>query len=500
MSEKNESKIFQAFDKIGFFNPFWLKNNAHLPIEPSYPAILKRRLLAATLMIDPVGILEIISRGFCFADRTLVRGVSVSPWFARPNESGHDWEYVQPPDHGSRRIGPEEFADRLFELLKKEILSYCENRATIGVLLSGGMDSRVCAMALYSLIKEGSLNSNVVAITWGLPGSRDVVYAKEIAKRLKWEWVHLPISPENLYENIEITAEQGCLYPPIHLHAIPRVKDVPGLDCVLVSSFGDSMGRAVYSSRHVLELTPIRRYLRNWFGLMDTAVYKRARQEAEADLTRYRMLFPRTAEYAYLEVERQAHYMRRMLNPTIKYINGFISTFQVFTSRDILKFVWSVDPSCRNDGAYRALVRDQMALLADIPWSKTGRPFKNTVGTHDTHAEDFHLYGRWIRNDLNNYIRSLCLSEHIEKLNVFNMANLKRCLDFNRKSTRERVTHFDTIAIWIASLAKMIQLYGIRGLDREEKAFSIGNVLDNVRPLMELFLFEKAMDIRKRAR
>lgn len=497
MSDSDNRILFHNVNTLGSFNLYWFRDRNDLAIQPRFSDSVSKYSTTNELIIDPAGVLEIISRRFCFADRTLIQGVSVSPWMARPNKSGDDWQYIQPPKHGSVRISPKDFAERLFRLLKAEVLSYCKEMGTIAVLLSGGMDSRICAMALYSLIEEKALNPNVVAVTWGLEGSRDVTYANEIATRLKWDWVHLPISPENLCENIEITAQQGCLYPPIHLHGVPRVKTIPGLDCVLVSSFGDSMGRGVYSGRHVTGLVPLKRYLRNWFGLIDSEVYKEARLKAVGDLLRYRALFPRQAEYAFLEIERQAHYMGRMLNPCVKYLNEFIPTFQVFTSPDILEFVWSIDPSCRNDEAYRALVARQMSVLADIPWSKTGKPFGNEGDAPDNYRKEFHLYGQWIRKDLNDHIYSLATSDDIAKLNIFCMSNLRRCLDFNRRAKRDRVTSMDEIAIWLASLAKMVRLYNISGIEAPSQASPVARMVNSMRPLFELLLFETAMDFKK---
>src|SRR5690606_40411595 len=96
-------------------------------------------------------------------------------------------------------------------------------RKSIGVLLSGGMDSRIVAGLLQEIKNEaGNPGFDVVAITWGLPSSRDVVYATRIAKLYNWEWKHYPVGLEQLEENIQVCAENGCEYSPIHLHEIGR--------------------------------------------------------------------------------------------------------------------------------------------------------------------------------------------------------------------------------------------------------------------------------------
>ena len=112
----NRGKI-KNFDPLGFFNPFWFKYEECLFIEPKFSRIVEKCLEANKLVIDPVGVLEILSRRFCFSDRTLVRGISASPWMSRPNKAGDGWEYIQPPEHGELRLPPAFRGKRSLSLL-----------------------------------------------------------------------------------------------------------------------------------------------------------------------------------------------------------------------------------------------------------------------------------------------------------------------------------------------------------------------------------------------
>src|SRR5690606_37656538 len=99
---------------------------------------------------------------------------------------------------------PEKIAVKFHDLLLSELRKYIGTKKSIGILLSGGMDSRILAGLLQEIRQESGSNTNfdVVALTWGLPSSRDVVYAAKIAKGYNWEWKHFEVGVEQMEENI----------------------------------------------------------------------------------------------------------------------------------------------------------------------------------------------------------------------------------------------------------------------------------------------------------
>lgn len=455
--------MFEHYDHLGFITPYYYIHDENFLVSSLNLTELLLRS-QRPLQIDVRAVIEIISRYHCFADRTLVEGVYRAPWMARPNPDQTGWEYGDLPSHGDLIMPEAEVAAQLFAKLQEEILGYCKGCSTVGLLLSGGMDSRIVAGVLDYLLKTRQFSANVVAITWGMEQTRDVLYARQIAERLGWARIHYPLSAEDLFNNIAETARRGCEYSPVHLHATPRVRDIKGVDCILAASYGDSVGRAEYSGRHVTQLIGFEQHTLNWFKLLRVAAYKEVSADITQDVMRYRMLFPRDKAFQQHEIDQQAHYMRRKLNHCMAVIHEKVPLLQVFSSPDVFGFMWSLSPQVRNDMIYKHLFGLLQTELADIPWARTGAPYLTAGKPMDDYPSLHHQYGRWIRGELFETIKEKVLSTQIDNLGIFNMQALETALEVNRKLTRQvRATKIDEISIWLAAVSDFIAMFDIQG-------------------------------------
>jgi asparagine synthase (glutamine-hydrolysing) len=466
--------MIKHYNHLGFLSPYYILAGDRLVLKSEFADIVQ--CFKGPRLLDVTAVIEMISRYHCFADRTLIQGLYRVPWMAKPDATGTGWSIASLPPHGNRVMSEEEVAKTLFAKLQLEVLTYCENHSTVGLLLSGGMDSRIVAGVLDYLQKTRQISANIVAITWGVEDSRDVIYARQIAQRLGWDWVHFPISAETLLNNIAETARRGCEYSPVHLHAIPQVRDMEGVDCILAASYGDSVGRAEYSGRHITQLIPFERYTLNWFKLLREDVYKQVSQNIAQDVAHYRELFPRSIEYQQYEIDQQAHYMRRKLNHCMAVINEKIPLYHAFTSPNVFGFMWSLSPKVRNDKIYKHLLELFKTELIDIPWARSGKPYLSRGESVDDYPSLHHRYGEWIRGKLYEVIRVKVMSDSIARLGIFNMEALKSALAVNRKITRQvRATKLDEIAIWIAALADFVEMYDVRGYDSKQAAVDVIN-------------------------
>ncbi len=441
--------------------PYTIQGQERLIIGNSFGDLLNAH--DSLRQIDITAIVEFISRYHFFGDRTLIQGISRTPWMARPDARLEAWIPVDVPPHGQTVMRTAEAAQRLSSLLRKEIIQVCSGKSTIGILLSGGMDSRIVAGILDAAIKDGELQGQVVALTWGIENSRDVEYARQIAELLSWDWLHLPLSAENLRENISVTAARGCEFSPVHLHAMPRVRDQEGIDLIVAASFGDSIGRAEYSGRHVSDLLPIDKYVMNWFKLLLEDAYQAGAAGIPGDVQRYRERCPRDIEYQYREIERQVHYMRRQLNPCMAVINERIPLYQLFTAPETFGFMWSLAPEVRNDSVYFHMLNDLQKGMMDIPWARTGTPYFTNQGQADDLGDRYHKYGQWIREDMRDEIGDRVLSDSISDLGIFNMTALANAWRMNKVVGRGAgAMKLDEIFIWLAALSECVEMYGLR--------------------------------------
>jgi len=380
--------------------------------------------------------------------------------------------------------------------LEEELISFCSNKKNVGLLLTGGMDSRITAGVLKNLIGKNKINSNITAITWGIEESRDVIYSKEIAKRFNWEWEYISLSSKDLLDNIDVAVETGCEVSPIHIHAIPKVRDLKNLDCIIASSYGDSIGRGVYSSRHISNLPDISRYIKNWFFLFSSEFFKKNKDKAISDLLKYRQIYHRENEIQYREIEQQAHYMRRMLNPFIGLINSKIPTYQTFSIPEVYGYMWSLSSERRTDKVYSYIINKYVSELANIPWAKTGLDYNAKSGNPDRFSKENHCYHKWVNVDLFDHLISLLEENDLDYLCMFNKKSLMNAFHMNRKMGIDKRTRIDDIFLWIVSVLKMVKKYNL--------THSVNILQNNYNDMFNsyltkpnIFLFENALKIRK---
>src|SRR5690606_13822651 len=272
--------------------------------------------------LDFAFLVEVLNKGYGFGDRTILSGLHKTPWVAKPDKTGSSWAYFDLPRHAENRQDEAQIATNIYQLLKEELLLYISDFSQIGILLTGGMDSRIIACILHEMIISGELaNKNVIAFTWGNISSRDVVYAKRIAALFNWQWEHILVTPEQLFKNYQIVIENGCEYTPIHLHGMPLIAEFGGVDCFIAGSFGDSIGRGEYSGTRVTELRQLEHNIVNIAGLFRDDFRQIVKDDISSDVRMYHLRFPQEKKYQQFELDMQAHYMRRMLNPCMSIIN-----------------------------------------------------------------------------------------------------------------------------------------------------------------------------------
>jgi hypothetical protein len=458
---RRPEEFFDRYDHLGNPYPYYVEGGSRV-FQASFGTAIGA-IESAERRIDPAGAIEVLNKGYPLGNRTLVQGVRRSPWMGRPGHAG-GWEYAPIPPHGRETPNLQRFVEQFKSRLHSELGDYVCGRARIGILLSGGMDSRMLAGLLRELQLSREFAGNVVAFTWGLPGSRDVSYAQEIARRYAWDWIHLPLGPETLRENVHLCGLMGAEFAPFHLHGMRRIRDLNGLDAVIAASYGDMVGRGEFAGRWLYDLKPIVPRALNRFGLVKVAVLRDARPAIEEDAFGYRRVVSRDHEYQYREIEHHMHYTRRLLQGAMGTISEVIPFFQLFTAPATVGAMWALDASLRRDAVYTELLQSLPSDLHDIPWARTGRLFGTAAPILDSLSRNHHAYGRWLRTELRDEIRSLAGGDAIRSLGVFNGPALDTILKIWPLPRTITTNAVDWIVSWLASLAVCVEQYAIRGL------------------------------------
>jgi len=453
---------FTRYDHLGSEYPYYWgddPSNLHVDIASALSAMQIRQKI-----IDPVGIIEMLSRGYMLGQRTLVKDLQKTPWRARPDGRG-GWEYADVPAHGTETMPIEELVREFRKAIEKEAVNCLHGLKRVGVLLSGGMDSRIVAGTLKSLQLSGEYAGDVVGLTWGVRDCRDVVYSEMVARQLGWERIHFELNPEMLRENIEITGKMGAEFAPFHLHALPIIAELKELQLIIGGSYGDSVGRGEYSGTHVESLRSTVSNDLNSYGFVRESIVRGAGDSIEGDAYSYRKYLKREKEYQYREVEYQMHCIRRRTQAVVACIGRKIPFYQMFTAPDVFGLVWKLDPSVRNDRLYAGLLKELPGHLGDIPWARTGRLFGISSGPGDHLPKEHHQYGRWLRNELHDEIVTLVDNDAIRGLGVFNNETLDQMLKLWPRAKTLTSNVLDGSICWLASLSVFVQRYQVKPVE-----------------------------------
>ncbi len=443
-------------DHLGGIYPFY---DTAAPDRFSFeiePLIASRRARGEAVELDPIALACKACLPYLLADRTLVRGVARVPWVAQLG-ADHRWTPADLPPHGRETPTRGPFVERLKAELLTETAAYLAGADTVGILLSGGMDSRVVAGAVRELQLTTGQPNEVVAITWGQSNARDVVYAGRIAEQFGWELRHFPLDVTNLSENIETAGRFGAEFSALHLHAMPRIAEIGDVDVILAGSYGDSVGRAEFSGSRLGELASIVPRLLDRFGLLRTSLLREAVPAIRADAVVSPHLASEPDPLRRHEIQQELHYMRRMLQACMQTMCTNVRLYQLFTAPAVFRLMWSLDPKVRDDEWYRHLLPLFPGDLLDIPWARTGKRYPHEDGAPDQWSSRNNELGTWLRRDLRDLVVDRVNSDVIRGLGIFNDRSLDNALAAWGRARTRSTNALDEVMAWLASLHVFIE-------------------------------------------
>lgn len=450
--------------------PFNLETGRHLFQPPRYtlgdgqwfddfPTAAAR---CASLSWDPAALLSYLTYGYVSGDRTLFVEIRRQPWVSTI-DSDQDVRLESPPVHDFFRLTPVEIGARLLKLLENEAETVCVGRSDVYILTSGGLDSRIVAGVMRRLIDQGRVKARVHAVTWGRDGSRDVEIGRIVAEKLKFPWTHLTLGPEDLRRNIDhVALELGALVSPIHLHRMMWFRDLPAGALVLGGSYGDSVGRAEFSGRNVLELLPYQ--ANDLFGLMTQPSFAVGQATLSQDWMAFRERFQGTPDFAVRECEYQAHYMRGLIAQTMSVINGPADLYQMFTSPEVYGFMWSIHPSFRDDRPYAALLAQLENDLHQLPWARTNRSLNSRQSIKvNARFKQYYDYTNWIRNDILPEVDQPDLTQWLTETRLFKEDAIFEVFQKARESQVPfEIRQSTNVVVWLLALRKLVDSLATR--------------------------------------
>ena len=445
---------------LGGIYPFYDRNCPDFYSLDPGPVLARKANRGERLALDASAVACKVCLPYLLGNRTLVKGVERAPWVERLVAAG-EWEPLPLPAHASQNPDPDDFVARFVAALEHELESYLGAARTVGILLSGGMDSRVVAGLLRKAQECNPGQFSVVALTWGDAGSRDVVYAERIARQFGWDLKHFPLTADSLRQNIELAGKAGAEVSGFHLHAMPEIAQVDGLDLILAGSYGDSVGRAEFSGKRVDDLKPILPANIDPFGVLKTGVRRSAIDELLKDVRVSDHFREGDSRIRTFEIEQEMHYMRRMLQSCMFEIAQKTPLYQMFTAPSVFGMMWQLAPDIRGDHWYERILQILPGRLLDIPWARTGGRYLDHSSETDDLPRSYQAYGRWLREDLRDVVVSRVNSDRIRGLGLFNDRGLDLALKAWASARTEGSNSLDELMAWLASLHTFLGSYPV---------------------------------------
>lgn len=220
-----------------------------------------RALLAepsVSRQVDHVAIAQFFTFDHLLHERTLLRDVHLLPAASiltyedgRLNIDNY-WRPQHPETYTLR--SEEAWMTDMMDHLRRAVHRQSPGDLRAGMLLSGGLDSRVLLM----LLKETTDLSHFPTFTWGIPGCDDARYSREVARKMGTDHHFFELKPDWLLEHAEAcvrsTDGMGNI---VNLHARATLdQQAPHANVLYKGFLGDAMMGFAQRQQHWADYEP----------------------------------------------------------------------------------------------------------------------------------------------------------------------------------------------------------------------------------------------------
>lgn len=234
-------KLLLVNDRLGLYPLYYSLHNGALLFASGVRSLLVDSSLPRN--VDWTAIAQFLTFDHLLDDRTLLESVRLLPqgsilsYSDGKTQIKRYWEINYPQNYPLR--SEQDYMDEFSALISQSVARQAPGGLPGGILLSGGLDSRMLLAYLTSELREKPLRS----FTWGIPGCDDARYAREVAKKAGSEHHFFELKPDWLLAKAEqavrITDGMANL---INLHAFATLDEEAELANVIYKGFlGDAM-------------------------------------------------------------------------------------------------------------------------------------------------------------------------------------------------------------------------------------------------------------------
>ncbi|GIV76499.1 MAG: hypothetical protein KatS3mg050_0893 [Litorilinea sp.] len=220
--DRRSRTLLLATDRFGSYPIYYARVGDRLLFAPNVHGLLADPDLPRT--VDEGAIAQALTFDHILGDRTWLKAVRLAP--AASLLRFHDgqltvrpyWDLRYPAYYEIR--DEDEYVEEFVHLLRQAVARQHRGERAAGMLLSGGLDSRV----LLAAMRDGPLVDPLYAFTWGIPGCDDARFAREAAAVVGAQHHFFELQPDYLRhkaeEGVRLTNGANC----IHYHALANLE------------------------------------------------------------------------------------------------------------------------------------------------------------------------------------------------------------------------------------------------------------------------------------
>jgi len=441
--DRTSHRLVLINDRFGLHPVYYTQPNGRFLFSSGLRALLAAPDLRRH--VDVLSLAQFLTLDHLVGNRTLLADVFLLP--PATILTYHDgrlnlrtyWRCRYNPRHSPS--GLNDYVDQANYHLQQAVKRSLKGEASVGLYLSGGLDSR----ALLACLADQANGTRLHTFTWGIPNCRDARFAREIANKAGVRNTFVELRPDWLLhlaeEGVRITDGLGNI---VNFHALAPLSEVAAHAKIIYKGFfGDAL-MGYYDFREFLGIYDIDTVTRMLFDRYTITFGPEEQQELLApeyylpakglvyDACRAALAEADT-ELAYDQLYHfdLCHRQRRMTLNGVQLVRSRAVARIPFCDNDLVDFMLSMPPGLRFDRhlAKAAFIRAH-APLATIPFTGSGLPLIDCfrdVKTRFGKVVSWHLsqrslggqsgpgnvsyanYPVWMRNELRRWVEETLL-------------------------------------------------------------------------------------------
>ena len=158
----------ESSKNLGGTYPYYNKESPDTFTLSFAEIISSRKDKNLTIELDQTALVTKVCLPFLIGNRSLIQGVYKTPWVSEYKGNGL-WHPHYLPPHDTLQPEINSFTIKLKVALLDEARGYIKDKKNIGILLSGGMDSRVLAGIIREIKLKESPEINVIGRNFESP-------------------------------------------------------------------------------------------------------------------------------------------------------------------------------------------------------------------------------------------------------------------------------------------------------------------------------------------